>query len=160
MFEREEIQVDLYCNYPRNGLFAGQLWALKVGPNMEFGSKFIDWGPRLRFLDGRIAIAGKVKAVWPDQGGNGTHMNITGIGVLEHAPHREAAVRFIEYLTSEQAQRFLEEGNNEWPAVESVKIDNPALEALGDFKPDPLPIGRIGKAQLEAAKIVDRVGWR
>src|SRR5690606_2817915 len=59
MFEREEIQVDLYCNYPRNGLFAGQLWALKVGPNMEFGSKFIDWGPRLRFLDGRIAIAGK-----------------------------------------------------------------------------------------------------
>lgn len=59
MFEREEIQVDLCCNYPRNGLFAGQLWALKVGPNMEFGSKFIDWGPRLRFLDGRIAIAGK-----------------------------------------------------------------------------------------------------
>ena len=105
-------------------------------------------------------IAGKVKAVWPDQGGNGTHMNITGIGVLEHAPHREAAVRFIEYLTSEQAQRFLAEGNNEWPAVESVKIDNPALEKLGPFKPDPLAIGRIGKAQLEAARIVDRVGWR
>src|SRR5690606_28903957 len=105
-------------------------------------------------------IAGKVTAVWPDQGGNGTHMNITGIGVLKHAPHREAAVRFIEYLTSEQAQRFLAEGNNEWPAVESVKIDNPALEALGDFKPDPVPIGRIGKAQREAARIVDRVGWR
>ncbi len=105
-------------------------------------------------------IAAKVEAVWPDQEGNGTHMNITGIGVLKHAPHPEAAVRFIEYLTSDKAQRLLAAGNNEWPAVESVKIDNPALEALGDFKPDPLPIGRIGEAQLEAAKIVDRVGWR
>jgi iron(III) transport system substrate-binding protein len=105
-------------------------------------------------------IVEKVKAVWPDQDGHGTHMNITGIGVLKHAPHREAAVRFIEYMTSEQAQRFLAGGNNEWPAVESVRIDNPALEALGPFKPDPLPIGRIGKAQLEAARIVDRVGWR
>lgn len=105
-------------------------------------------------------IASKVEAVWPDQGGNGTHMNITGIGVLRHAPHRDAAVRFIEYLTGDQAQRFLAAGNNEWPAVASVKIDNPALEALGDFEPDPLEIGRIGKAQLEAARIVDRVGWR
>ena len=105
-------------------------------------------------------IAGKVQAVWPDQGGNGTHMNITGIGVLRHAPHREAAVRFIEYLTGEEAQRLLADGNNEWPAVVSVKIDNPALTTLGEFKPDPLEIGRIGKAQLEAARIVDRVGWR
>lgn len=105
-------------------------------------------------------IAGKVKPVWPDQDGNGTHMNATGIGVLKHAPHRDAAVRFIEYLTSDQAQRFLAAGNNEWPAVPSVKIDNPALDALGEFKADPLEIGKIGKAQLEAAKIVDRVGWR
>ncbi len=105
-------------------------------------------------------IADKAKAVWPDQAGNGTHMNATGIGVLKHAPHRDAAVRFIEYLTSDQAQRFLAAGNNEWPAVPSVKVDNPALEALGEFKPDPLEIGRIGKAQLEAARIVDRVGWR
>lgn len=105
-------------------------------------------------------IAGKVKPVWPDQDGNGTHMNATGIGVLKHAPHRDAAVRFIEYLTSDQAQRFLAAGNNEWPAVPSVKIDNPALDALGEFKADPLGIGKIGKAQLEAAKIVDRVGWR
>ena len=105
-------------------------------------------------------IASKVKAVWPDQDGNGTHMNATGIGVLKHAPHRDAAVRFVEYLTSDQAQRFLAAGNNEWPAVPSVKIDNPALTALGEFKADPLAIGKIGKAQLEAAKIVDRVGWR
>lgn len=62
MFEREEIQVDLYCNQPRNGRFAGHVWALKVGPNMEFESKFLYWGPKLRFLDrssGGIAIAGK-----------------------------------------------------------------------------------------------------
>src|SRR3970282_1346148 len=62
----------------------------------------------------------KVAIVWPNQKSFGTHLNISGAGILKHAPHREAAVRFLEYLASDQAQRYFADGNNEWPVVQSV----------------------------------------
>lgn len=98
--------------------------------------------------------------VMPNQADRGTHVNISGAAVLKNAPNREAAIKFIEYLAGDQAQRYLADGNNEWPAVPSVKVNNPALDALGRFKTDPLPISRIGRAQIDAQRIVDRVGWR
>ncbi len=105
-------------------------------------------------------IVAKTGIVWPDQGGAGTHINISGGGVLKSAPHRANAIRFLEYLASDQAQVYFADGNNEWPAVKGVNVKNPALETMGTFKADPLPIATLGKYTAAAQKIVDRVGWR
>ena len=105
-------------------------------------------------------LVAKTGIVWPDQASFGTHVNISGAGVLKHAPHREAAIRFLEYLASDEAQRYFADGNNEWPVVKSVVVKNPALEAMGTFKADPLPIAALGRNTPAAQKLVDRAGWR
>ncbi len=107
----------------------------------------------------REAVA-KVGAIWPNQSSYGTHVNVSGAGVARHAPHRAEAVRFLEYLASDEAQRHFVDANNEWPVVSSVKESNPALEALGEFKADDLPVASIGRAQVTATRIIDRAGWR
>jgi len=106
------------------------------------------------------AIVAKTGIVWPDQQGAGTHLNISGGGVLRSAPHRENAIRFLEYLASDEAQRYFADGNNEWPAVASVKVKNSALETMGTFKADALPIAALGRNTATAQKIADRAGWR
>ncbi len=102
----------------------------------------------------------QVGIVWPNQQRHGAHINISGGGMLKTAPHKEAAVKFLEYLASDQAQLYFADGNNEWPVVASVKVNNPALAAMGKFKADPLAIGSLAKSTPEAQKIFDRVGWR
>jgi len=108
------------------------------------------------------AIAEKVGVVWPNQapGDHGTHINISGAGVLKNAPHRDNAVRFLEYLASDDAQRYFADGNNEWPAVATVQITNPVFSTLGTFRQDTQSVFAFGKNQPLAQKIFDRVGWR
>lgn len=98
--------------------------------------------------------------VWPNQQSQGAHINISGGGMLRHAPNKAEAVRFLEYLASDEAQRHFAEGNNEWPAVAAIKADNPALGALGGFKTDGLPIATLARNAAAAQKIYDRAGWR
>ena len=102
----------------------------------------------------------KIGTVWPDQQTHGTHINVSGAGMLKNAPHKEAAVKFLEYLASDEAQRHFADGNNEWPAVASVRVSNPALEALGSFKADTLPVAMLAKNQATAQKIFDRAGFK
>lgn len=105
-------------------------------------------------------VIAKVALVWPNQKSFGTHMNVSGAAMLKHAPHPQAAVRFLEYLSSDQAQSYFAAGNNEWPVVKSALLDNPALASLGDFKADTLNIAALGKNQALAQKIFDRVGYK
>jgi iron(III) transport system substrate-binding protein len=105
-------------------------------------------------------VAARVQLIWPNQGSFGTHINVTGGGVLKNAPHREAALRFLEYLASDSAQEFLADGNNEWPVVASAAKRNPVLQGWGSFKADTVPIASVGRAQIQAARIADRAGWR
>jgi iron(III) transport system substrate-binding protein len=105
-------------------------------------------------------IVAKTGIVFPDQSTYGTHVNISGAGMLKSAPHKENARKFLEYLASDAAQRYFADGNNEWPVVASAKTNNPALDVMGEFKIDPLPIASYGKYTAEAQKIADRVGWR
>jgi len=106
----------------------------------------------------------KVGWVFPNQDGpgpqgRGTHVNVSGAGVLKNAPHREAAVKFLEYLASPEAQRYFADGNNEYPVVAGVE-SNPALKALGtDFKIDPVNVAVYGSNQPVAQRIFDSVGW-
>ena len=102
----------------------------------------------------------KVGVVWPDQKGYGTHINVSGGGMLKHAPHKEAALQFLDYLASDEAQRYFADGNNEWPVVAGVKVTNPALEALGKFKVDTLPVGSLAMYRAKAQIIFDRAGYR
>jgi len=105
-------------------------------------------------------IMEKIGIVWPNQQAQGVHINISGGGMLKTAPHKESAVKFLEYLVSDEAQRYFADGNNEWPAVPGVKTDNESLAALGSFKADQLPIATLAKNAALAQKIYDRAGWK
>jgi iron(III) transport system substrate-binding protein len=105
-------------------------------------------------------IAEKVGVVFPNQASWGTHVNISGAGVMKYAPNRDAAVKFLEYLASDEAQRYFAEGNNEWPVVAGVKPDNPVLKRFGAFKQDALNVAVLGRNQPESQKIYDRVAWK
>ncbi len=102
----------------------------------------------------------KVGVVWPNQGTTGTHINVSGAGMLKTAPNKAAAQKFLEYLASDDAQRYFADGNNEWPAVASVKVANPALDALGKFKADQLPVKNLAMYQAKAQIIYDRAGYK
>lgn len=105
-------------------------------------------------------LMGNVALVWPNQKSFGTHLNVSGAGVLKNAPHKEAAIQYLEYLASDAAQSHFASGNNEWPAVTAAPLNNRALEALGQFRADTLNVSVLGKNQPLAQKLFDRAGFR
>jgi iron(III) transport system substrate-binding protein len=105
-------------------------------------------------------VAERIGIVFPNQASWGAHVNVSGAGVLKNAPHRDAAVKFLEYLASDEAQRYFADGNNEWPVVAGVKLDNPVLSGFGDFKRDRLNVAVLGRNQPSSQKIYDRVAWK
>jgi iron(III) transport system substrate-binding protein len=105
-------------------------------------------------------VAGKLGIVFPNQGTTGTHVNVSGAGVMKNAPNREAAIKFLEYLASDEAQRYFAEGNNEWPVVQGVKPENPVLASFGEFQRDRINVAILGRNQPSSQKIYDRVAWK
>jgi iron(III) transport system substrate-binding protein len=105
-------------------------------------------------------VVSKVGMVWPNQTGNGAHMNLSGGAVAKNAPNKEAAIKFLEYLASDEAQAYFANGNNEWPAVKSAVANNPELASLGKFKEDQLPASVIGQRSAQAQKLLDKVGFK
>ncbi|MEM1051122.1 MAG: Fe(3+) ABC transporter substrate-binding protein [Pseudomonadota bacterium] len=101
-----------------------------------------------------------IGVIFPDQGEgeNGAHVNVSGAGVTASAPNRENAIAFLEYLTSDSAQSYFANGNNEYPAVLGIEATAP-IQALGEFRADTLNASAIGAGQAEAVQIFDRVGW-
>jgi iron(III) transport system substrate-binding protein len=106
------------------------------------------------------AVVEKIAMVFPDQAGFGTHVNIAGGAVAKYAPNRPAALLFLEYLAGDEAQGYFANGNNEWPAVKGLKVGNPALEAMGPFKADTIPVATIGMNQVKVQRMLDRVGYK
>jgi iron(III) transport system substrate-binding protein len=106
------------------------------------------------------AVVEKIAVVFPNQSDFGTHVNIAGAGVARHAKNKDAAVKFLEYLASDSAQAYFADGNNEWPAVQSVKVNNPALRMLGDFKAETVPVAAVGMNQVKVQQMLDRVGYK
>lgn len=102
----------------------------------------------------------KVGVVWPNQSSFGTHINISGGGMLKTAPNKDAAVKFLEYLASDEAQAYFANGNNEWPVVKSAVVANPELKSLGNFKADTLNVGELARTTAQAQKVFDRAGYR
>ncbi|MDP1748411.1 MAG: Fe(3+) ABC transporter substrate-binding protein [Reyranella sp.] len=104
-------------------------------------------------------VAAKVGLVFPNQSNRGTHVNISGGAVAKHAPNREAAVKFLEYLVSPPAQKYFAEGNSEYPVVAGVEL-SAELKSLGTFKEDQLNARVYAQNNAEALKIMDRAGWK
>lgn len=108
------------------------------------------------------AIAEKVGVVFPNQSSWGTHVNIAGGAVAKHSKNRDNAIKFLEYLTSAEAQNHFANGNNEWPVAKGVSFDNPALKAMtgGSFKSELIPIKAVGQNQTKVQQMLDRVGYK
>ena len=104
------------------------------------------------------AIAKNVGILFPNQNTSGTHVNISGAGVLKHAPNRANAIKFLEYLTESRAQELFVGGNNEYPVVSNAKLTSP-LQKLGEFKEDTINANALGENQATAVKIFDRARW-
>ncbi len=104
-------------------------------------------------------VVKNLAVVFPEQNGRGTHVNVSGAGVLKHAPNKDNAVKFIEYLASPEAQAIITDLNYEYPVRAGVPA-NPVIAAWGDFKKDQASLAQIGKNSPEALKLVDRAGWK
>lgn len=107
-------------------------------------------------------VVERVGVVFPNQGSWGTHINIAGGAVARYSKQAALAVRFLEYLVSPAAQAHFANGNNEWPVVEGVPMDNPALKAMArqGVKFDPLPVHAVGPYMAQTQQMLDRVGFK
>lgn len=166
----------------RDGLQATETWAKNMVSNMARSPRGGDTDQIKAVASGECGVAltntyyfarmmqsdkpddinmiSKIGFVWPNQGSGGVHINISGGGMARNAPHRAEALQFLEYLASDSAQEYLANGNNEWPAVPSVKVENPALKALGPFQAEKVSVAAIGKNQIAAQKLLDQVGYK
>lgn len=100
-----------------------------------------------------------VSIFWANQDDHGTHVNISGAGVTTHAKHAQAAVKFLEWLSGDQAQHLFADANLEFPANPTVNPD-PLVAAWGDFKHNTINVAEAGKRQVDAVKLMDRAGYK
>lgn len=105
------------------------------------------------------AVANAIGVFFPNQSDRGTHVNISGAGLVKTAPHADLALEFLEYLVSPEAQRIFAESNHEYPVVDGVAIDS-VVSGFGDFKADSLNAAVFGQNNPEALRITDRAGWK
>lgn len=108
---------------------------------------------------GQRAAAEAVQIVFPNQDGRGVHANVGGAGMVRGAPNAENAVRFLEFLASDEAQGLFASGNFEFPAVAGAEL-HPEIQKWGDVRVDDLNIAVLGENNAEAVRIMDRAGWR
>ena len=107
-------------------------------------------------------VTERVGVVFPNQQTWGTHVNVAGGAVARYSKNTANAVKFLEYLVSPEAQNHFANGNNEWPVVKGLKLDNPALQAMtgGNFKSELIPISAVGMNQIKVQQMLDRVGFK
>jgi len=104
-------------------------------------------------------VAEKTAIFFPNQEGRGTHVNISGGGVTKHAPNKENAVKLLEFLVSDEAQRAFAEGTYEYPVKPGVEAAE-TVRGWGEFKEDDLPLEELNEKGGDALKVADRAGWK
>jgi iron(III) transport system substrate-binding protein len=109
-------------------------------------------------VDGLTASIDKIGLIFPDQDGNGAHVNLSGGGIAAHAPNKDNAVKFLEYLASDSAQKYFAAGNNEFPVVAGVETTS-AVQKLGEFKADDVDLSAVAKKLPAALETFNQVGW-
>lgn len=106
------------------------------------------------------ATAEMIGVFFPNQadGESGTHINVSGAGVVKHAKNEENAIKFIEFLTSVKAQEEFAKVNFEYPVNPDAKVSE-LLQSWGDFKEDKTSLYKVGTKNKDAVKIFHQVGW-
>ena len=94
--------------------------------------------------------------IFPNQGDRGTHVNISGVAMTKAAKHKETAIQFVEFLSSEAAQELYAKQNFEYPVKKGVPWHSEVL-SWGRFEPDTKRLAEVAKFNGTAVKIVDRV---
>jgi iron(III) transport system substrate-binding protein len=102
--------------------------------------------------------AAAIKLLFPNAKDRGTHVNISGMALAKHAPNKANAIKLMEFLASDEAQKLYATLNNEYPV--SPKVQPSAIvQSWGPIKADPLPLENIGKYRKRASELVDKVGF-
>ncbi|MDF2523617.1 MAG: extracellular solute-binding protein family 1 [Clostridiales bacterium] len=104
-------------------------------------------------------VAEKLAIFFPDQNGNGTHVNVSGAGVVKSAKNKENAVKLIEFLSSEKSQKSFAEANYEYPVNKSVEASD-LLKSWGSFKEQTISLTKLGENNEKAVKLLNIVGWK
>jgi iron(III) transport system substrate-binding protein len=102
--------------------------------------------------------AKSVRILFPNSAEMGTHVNISGMLMAKHAPHRENALKLMRFLSEPEAQKLYAEGNFEYPVNPMVKPSE-IVASWGKFTPDSLPLGEIARNEKRASELVDEVGF-
>lgn len=104
-------------------------------------------------------VTDKVKVFWPNQAGRGTHVNISGAAVTKSAKNKAEAIRLLEFLVGEEAQKIYASVGYEYPVRKGI-AQGSVVAGMGNFKMDELSLETLGRHNAEAVRIFDRVGWR
>ncbi len=102
--------------------------------------------------------AAAIKPLFPNSKDRGTHINISGMALAKHAPNKANAVKLMEFLSSDEAQKIYATANNEYPVNPKVEPSE-IVKSWGAMKPDPLPLENIAKNRKKASELVDKVNF-
>jgi len=102
--------------------------------------------------------ANSVYILFPNTNDRGTHVNISGAVLAKNAPHKDNALRLMEFLASDEGQQMYAEVNNEYPVKEGVPW-SPLVKSWGNFKPDPISLNEIAALRKKASELIDKVGF-
>ena len=112
-----------------------------------------------RLLNSKPQVANNVKVFFANQAGKGTHVNVSGAGVVKHSDNPAEAQKFIEWLSSNEAQRLYADRNFEYPA--NIRVaPTPAVARWGKFKQDFINVSVAGQNQQKAIMLMKRAGYK
>lgn len=102
--------------------------------------------------------AAAVKVLFPDAEGRGTHVNVSGMSMAKYAPHPAEALKLMEFLAGDGAQRIYAEVNHEYPVKPGV-APSERVRSWGELKADDIPLSEVAKYRAKASELVDKVGF-
>lgn len=106
-----------------------------------------------------VKVAEQVGVFFPNQETTGAHVNISGAAIVKYATNVENAVKFIEFLSSVEAQELFAEGNNEYPVNPDAEISE-TLKSWGEFEEQDINLTILGDNNARAIQIFNEVGWK
>lgn len=106
-----------------------------------------------------VKVAEQVGVFFPNQDTTGTHINVSGVGLTKHANNKANAIKFMEFLSEEKAQKAFAEGNYEYPVNSKVEPSQ-LLKSWGDFKTQDINLSLLGENNKKAVEILNAVGWK
>ncbi|ERP39352.1 Fe(3+) ABC transporter substrate-binding protein [Chitinivibrio alkaliphilus] len=106
-----------------------------------------------------VTVAKRAGIFFPNQESTGTHINISGAGIVRHGKNQDEAIQLLEYLSKKKAQQFFASANFEYP-VHPEATPSELVQSWGDFVAQDIPLEKLGKYNNRAARIFDKVTWR